>query len=141
MTATLTDTTVRSGLARLLDWLTRHPGLPVAFINYADDTGAELCSPAGQFDALIGAAATAEALTHATIEVTDPPLKRITYITIRGTVADFYGAPLEITVEGSVYDAARGALLASLGAPSIPDQRTWQVTAKHLRDLAPAGVR
>lgn len=138
MTATLTDTGVRSGLARLLDWLTRHPGLPIAFIQYADDAGVEVCSPAGQFDALAGAADFAAALNHATIEVEDPPDKRVTYLTIRGTVADRHGAPLEITVEGSVYDAARSALLASLGVPPIPTRRTWGVTAKHLRDLVGA---
>jgi hypothetical protein len=134
--ATAVATNFRTGVARLADWLDDHPAIPIAYIHYADESGAELCTPAGLFEAFTVIADVADALTHATIDVTDPDHKRVTYLTVTGTVADRAGAPLEITVEGSVYDSARTALLASLGAPPVREVRTWRVTPQHLRDLA-----
>jgi hypothetical protein len=132
------DTTFRSGLARLLNWLTCHPNIPIAYVHYADDSSAELCSPAGLFGALTAAADVADALTDATIDITDPDQdKRITFLTVSGTATAFATAPpLEIIVEGSCYDTARTALLASLGAPPVPEERAWTTTAAHLRTIA-----
>lgn len=131
-------TSVRSGLARLLEWLTCHPDIPVSYVSYADNVSVELCLPAGRFDRLATAADVADALAGSTIAVTDPPGKRMTWLTIAGTVAGDSGSGLEVLVSTSVYDQARAALLASLGCPPNPSQRAWDVTAAHLRGLVEA---
>lgn len=146
MSTTTADTTtsVRAGLARLLEWLTHHPAIPVTFVSYADDANAELCVPAGGFDRLATAADVADALTGSTITITDPAGKRLTRLTITGTIPSEnprYDRPsLEVLVETSVYDHARARLLASLGAPPDPTVRTWTVTAQHVRGLLDAAA-
>jgi len=138
MPTTLTAATdFRGGLSRLRTWLDEHPEIPVAYAHFADETGAELVSSAGLFEAITAAANAADALTHARIEITDPDHRRVTYLTVTGTVADA-APPFEITYESSCYDRARAALLASLGVPAIREIRTWTVTAAHLRDLVTA---
>lgn len=147
-TTTTADTTtsVRAGLARLLEWLTHHPAIPVTFVSYADDANAELCVPAGGFDRLATAADVADALTGSTITITDPAGKRLTRLTITGTIPGDnqptrYDRPsLEVLVETSVYDHARARLLASLGVPPDPTVRSWTVTAQHVRDLLDAAA-
>lgn len=146
MSTTTADTTtsVRAGLARLLEWLTHHPAIPVTFVSYADDANAELCVPAGGFDRLATAADVADALTGSVITITDPAGKRLTRLTITGTIPSDnprYDRPsLEVLVETNVYDHARARLLASLGAPPDPTVRTWTVTAQHVRDLLDAAA-
>jgi hypothetical protein len=151
MSTTTADTTtsVRAGLARLLEWLTHHPAIPVTFVSYADDANAELCVPAGGFERLATTADVADALTGSTITITDPAGKRLTRLTITGTIpAD--NPPthstrrdrpsLEVLVETNVYDHARARLLASLGAPPDPTVRSWTVTAQHVRGLLDAAA-
>lgn len=136
----LTD--VRDGIIRLITWLTKHPHIPVDFVRYADYQEVEVGFPTGRFGALNAAADISDALTNPRIEVTDPRRdKRVTFITVTGQIIDHYANPLEIIAIGSVYDDARQALLAALGAPPIPDVRMWGTTAEALRAITAERAR
>lgn len=130
-TATVDTAYLPNTLKRIVKWLLAHPGLPVSYVHYADHETAELCIPAGRYSALTAAADVADALTAPQIEVMDPLQRRITYITVTGRI----DGDLEIGVHLSVYDDARAALLASLGAPPEIDVRAWIIDADHLRGV------
>jgi hypothetical protein len=140
MTTTTVDLTrsVRQGLARLLKWLTHHPGIPLASVGYVDNVDAELELPPGGLDTLTAVADAADALHAAKIEVADFASRRVTELTVHGTIpGDGPGRPgLAVQAVATVFDHGRARLLASLGVPPDPRVRAWDVTVEHLRGLA-----
>lgn len=137
MSSTTTDTSVRSGVARLLDWLTRHPGIPISYISHVDDLSAEVFSLTGRFEAITAAADIADALCGPQIKVSDPPGKRETELTVWGRTQP--GTPgVDICACVVVFDTARDRLLSSLGVARTLGTRNWLVTAAHLRSVADA---
>jgi hypothetical protein len=132
---------VRDGVTRLITWLTKHPHIPVDFVRYADNQEFEIGIPAGRFEALTTAADIADTLTNPKIEVTDFRDRRITSLTVTGEIVDHHANSLEAIAACSVYDGARRALLAALGAPPIPDVRVWWTTAEALRTITAERAR
>lgn len=130
---TTTGPDVRSGLTRLLEWLTSHPKIPLAYVDSTDDLSAELFLVTGRFDALAAAAETAESLSDPKIKVTDSD--RFTELVVYGEAACGGVPTLDVVATAVVHDQARAALLSALPAPQNPAAHTWFVTAEHLRGL------
>lgn len=147
-TDTIREGSVREGLARLLEWLTRHPHIPLASVGYVDGLDAELELPSGGFDTLTVVADAADALHGATIEVTYNTAAGkvatigVTELSVTGTIpGDSRDRPgLAVQVITNVDDDdVRTRLLALLGAPTDHTGLVWDVTAEHLRGLVSHG--
>jgi len=133
---TTTATSFRTAITALADWLTRHPNIPIDYLEYADDLEAELTSGIpGGFQALTTIADAADALADSTIEVTDlDDVAGVTRLTVSGTTDG-----LTVTVKTIVQYGARVAFLQSLAARPLDEAVIWTTTAAHLRAVAATG--
>ena len=125
--------TLVAGLRWLLDWATKHPNIPTEQVYIADDGTVEVQLRPGGFDALAAVAQLAAELPEPVIDVSDTG-GRAACVTASGGVGAAGGHA--VVIDAWIYDAAKDALLASLGDPHIPDPLVWRTTVEHLRSLA-----
>jgi len=130
--------TLVKGLRWLLDWATQHPNIPTEQVYLADDGTVEVQLSPGGFEALGALADLADELPGSVIEVRDTG-GRAASVTASGGVGAT-GGP-EVVIDAWIYDAAKDALLTSLGDPNIPDPVVWRTSAEHLRAVAAGGAR
>lgn len=135
-----------AGLRRVIDWLTQHPELPVARVDYASNDVIELTLESGGYELLAAAIKAADSIDEPEISVadasTDPDAPRQwCQLLVSGWLpAGNNTRAVRAVIAGICFDRAAVALRNSLGAPPIPGERIWDTTGEHLASLIPSSV-
>lgn len=126
--------TLRSGVARLLGWLTSQPNVQVDAIEYCDPHDADIILPSGQAGALDRAADVADTLDAPVIQVVRQAVKKTTTLQISGR-ADGGAGAINLVATAVVDGPAETALLDTL-PPRGANGDVPTVSATELRTLA-----